>query len=186
MKPESLNISMVRPHLHEVPSASPLPSGYNLRTLGLSDEPQLAALLGEAFGEPWDERRVGATLTRTAEVKAVYGVLYRETLVATASSQFLPESDPQAGFVHWVATHPHHRGQGLAAALLERLLEDFRARGYKRARLVTQPERSPAVRTYLKFGFLPEYEVDGRDHRRIWSEIFQALGASAPRGERLR
>jgi GNAT superfamily N-acetyltransferase len=76
-----------------------------------------------------------------------------------------------------VATHLSQRGKGLAAVLLERLLKDFEARGYRGARLFTQPERLPAIWTYLKFGFVPEYDVDGRDDRSTWSGIFQALGA---------
>lgn len=94
------------------------------------------------------------------------------------SSQFLPGRDLHAGLVHWVATHPGHRSKGLAAVLLGRLLKDFEARGYRGARLFTQPERLPAIRTYLKFGFVPEYEVDGRDDKSTWSGIFQVLSTT--------
>jgi mycothiol synthase len=114
-------------------------------------------------------------LTGAGNVRAVYGVFGQNELAATASSQFLPERDRHAGFVHWVGTHPLPRGKGLAAALLERLLRDFRKRGYRNARLFTQPERLPAIRTYLKFGFIPEYTVCGRDDRGTWSDVFQAL-----------
>jgi len=174
--PKGIDISMYRPHLRDAPNLPPLPYDCSLRLLGRDDEPQLAALLGSAFDEPWDEGRVGSTLTRAEDVKAVYGVLWQNELVATASSQFLPGRDAHAGFVHWVATRPSHRGKGLAATLLGRLLKDFEARGYRGARLFTQAERLPAIRTYLKFGFVPEYAVDGRDDRSTWSGIFQALG----------
>jgi mycothiol synthase len=169
------DISMYRPHLRDGPNARPLPDGCRLRLPGRDDEPQLAALHGSAFAEPWDEERVASTLTRAEDVKAVYGVFCQNELVATASSQYLPGRDPHAGFVHWEATHPSQRGKGLAAVLLERLLKDFAARGHPSARLFTQPERLPAIRTYLKFGFVPEYEVDGRDDRSTWSGIFRAL-----------
>lgn len=130
-----------------------------------------------------DEQRVASALTRAPDVRAVYGVFGRGNLVATASSQLRPERDPtsgvMAGYVHWLAAHPEHRAQGLASALLARLLEDFIEREYTCARLDTQPERLPAIWVYLKFGFVPEYEVDGADHRldhrAIWSDIFQAL-----------
>ena len=178
---KSVDISMVRPHLGGVPGVRPLPEAYTLRELGREDEPQLAGLLSSAF-DAWDEERVASALTRTAEVKAVYGIVRNGALVATASSQSRPERDPAAGFVHWVATHPGHRAQGLASALLARLLEDFRERAYSRARLDTQPERLPAIRTYLKFGFVPEYlsGSDSRDHRAVWSDIFQALMRTGP------
>lgn len=175
--PENINVSMFRPHLRDVPNFPSLPHGYSLSLLEHGDEPQLTALLASAFEEAWDETRVQDTLTRAPDVRAVYGAFQRGKLVATASSQFRPERDRNAGFVHWLATHPHHRGQGLAATLLERLLPDFKQRGYTSARLFTQPERLPAIKMYLGFGFVPEYEVDGGDHRAIWSSIFQVLAA---------
>lgn len=179
MTAQSVNISMLRPHLYNTPEPRPLPEGYTLRPLGHEHEPQLARLLGVAFNEAWDERRVASTLTRAPDVRAVYGVFWHGELAATASSQVRPDRDPTAGFVHWVATHPRHRSKGLAAGLLARSLEDFSARGYLRARLVTQPERVPAIRAYLTFGFVPAYEEDGpnheHDHRAVWSGIFQEL-----------
>ncbi len=175
---KSVNISAVRPHLRDPPAGRPLPYGYTLRRPGRADEPQLARLLSLAFNDTWDEVRVRDTLTGAPDVKAVYGVFQRELLVATASSQIRPERDPAAGFVHWVATHPGHRSRGLASALLGRLLEDFRERRYTCARLDTQPERLPAIRVYLKFGFVPDYELGGGDpgdQKAVWSDIFQAL-----------
>ena len=136
---------MVRPHLHDVPRRR-LPEGYVLRTLGDDDEPQLARLLSQAFEDIWDEQRVSAALTEAPDVNAVYGVFRQDELVATASSQHRPDRDPDAGFVHWVATHPDDQGQGLAAALLEQVLSDFSTRGYSRARLDTQPGRLAAIR----------------------------------------
>ena len=173
------DITLLRPHLEHLPPPRPLPDGYALQVLGQADEPALAELLSLVFEETWDEARVQTSLTRTADVRAVYGVLHGEVLVATASSQTRPQRDPGAGFVHLVATHPDHRGKGLAAALLGRVLEDFRARGDLRARLDTQAERLPAIRTYLRFGFTPEYVHVGADQRTVWSEIFQTLMSRA-------
>ena len=167
-----MNISVVRPHLRDVPRR-PLPKGYILRTLGHDDELPLAELLSAAFEDTWDVARVSATLTRAPDVKAVYGVFYGSRLVATASSQHLPDRDPAAGFVHWVATHPDYRGRGLASVLLEHILNDFQTWGYCRARLDTQPERLPAIRAYLKFGFIPDYEEAGSQE--IWSSILSKL-----------
>ena len=169
-----LTISMVRPHLHAVPHR-PLPEGYVLRVLEPTDESQLAQLLTLAFADTWDAPRVAAALTQAPDVKAVYGVFQGRQLVGTASSRHLPGRDPAAGFVHWVATHPDKRAQGLASALLEHVLSDFQTRGYSRARLDTQPERLPAIRAYLKFGFVPEYEVAGTDQRAVWSDVFPEL-----------
>lgn len=173
--PDVPNISMLRPHLRDIPTGRPLEEGYTLRPLGHSDEPGLAQLLSLAFSETWNEARVQTALTRAEDVRAVYGVFWKNTVVATASSQTRPDRDPKAGFVHWVAAHPEHRGRGLAAALLGRVLTDFSERGDLRARLDTQPERLPAIRAYLRFGFVPEYDRDGVDQRAVWSEMLQKL-----------
>ena len=171
------NISLLRPHLRSVPPVGVLEPPYTLRPLAHADEPGLARLLSLIFEERWDEAKVQTELTRAEGVRAVYGIFGDEALVATASSQTRSDRDPEAGFVHWVAAHPEHRGKGLAAALLNRVLKDFRERGDRRARLETQPERLPAIRTYLRFGFVPEYDVGGADDRAVWSEIFQNLAA---------
>lgn len=95
--------------------------------------------------------------------------------VATASSHWLPDRFPGAGVVHWVGTRPDHARLGLGSALLRRLLHDFDERGYPAAVLQTDTFRLPAIRAYLRFGFLPVYRVDGGDHQDRWSAVFQAL-----------
>lgn len=170
-------IVMHRPHLRTIPDAPLLPEGYTLRAFGASDdEAGLAAVLTAAFQEPWDEARVRATLTQASDVKAVYVVTSQGQIVATASSRWIPDRFPNTGVVHWVATHPDHEGRGLASALLVRVLNDFIARGYPQAALETQDFRLPAIRLYLRFGFMPVYTVNGEDHRDIWCDILTVLG----------
>lgn len=167
---------MRRPHLHTIPEPPPLPDSYTLRSYtGEADLKPLASTLSLSFNTDWSEERVRWRLTEAPDVKAVYVVAWHDTPVATASSRYLPERFPDTGYVHWVGTHPDHQGKGLASALMARLLADFQERGYREAVLETDDFRIPAIRTYLKFGFLPVYDVDGEDHRDRWSEVFQTL-----------
>lgn len=99
--------------------------------------------------------------------------------MATASSRWLPHLYPGSGYVHWVGTHPDHTRRGLAMALMARLLQDFRERGYRDAVLETDDFRIPALKTYLRCGFLPVYIVKGEDHRSRWAAIFQTIFGSA-------
>lgn len=85
--------------------------------------------------------------------------------VATASSHWLPDRFPGAGVVHWVGTRPDHARLGLGSALLRRLLHDFDERGYPAAVLQTDTFRLPAIRAYLRFGFLPVYGSTGATTR---------------------
>lgn len=173
------SVTMRRPHLRDVPPVLPLSTGFALRQATDADDPALAALLNVAFGDPrddpWDGPRVRERLTHAPDVRAVYVVEWQGQLVATASSQYVPERYPGSGKVHWVGTHPDHRGRGLASALLARLLVDFAARGDTDAMLHTQIYRLPAIRRYFAFGFLPELADNGEDHRPRWSAAFQSL-----------
>lgn len=167
---------MRRPHLRDLPAPPPLPAGYSLRLYsGTDDLASLAATLEAAYGEHWDEALVRTRLTGAPDVHAVYLATWRGRAVATASSRRLPERFPAAGYVHWVATDPTHARRGLAAALLDRVLGDFRARGDRAAVLETDDARTPALRLYLRYGFVPVDSVMGEDHRERWSAVFQAL-----------
>jgi mycothiol synthase len=58
---------------------------------------------------------------------------------------------------------------------MSRILEDFRDRGYRDAVLETDDFRLPAIKVYLRFGFVPVYEVKGEDQRARWSALFQKI-----------
>jgi mycothiol synthase len=170
------HIVMRRPHLRDLPAPAALPEGYQLRTFaGAADLAPLAEALSNAFGFTWSEERVRLKLTEAADVRAVYVVAWQGRPVATASSRSLPELYPGTGYVHWVGTHQDHGRKGLSAALMGRLLLDFAARGERDALLETDDVRLPAIKLYLKFGFVPVYQAHGEDHTERWSAIFQGL-----------
>lgn len=95
-----------------------------------------------------------------------------------ARHRFEPGSPRAFGHLGLRALGCHRPGRarpGYAAALLLRVLEVLRARGYRDARLFTQPYRRPAIRAYLRLGFLPVYTVEGHIQQALWSMIFQTL-----------
>lgn len=167
---------MRRPHLRELPPVRPLPPGYRVREwAGMADLPSLNATLQEAFAEPWDEARARRELLDVPGVKAIYVVEYDGNVVGTTSSKIVPDLFPGSGYVHWVAVANDHLRRGLAAVLLNRVLHDFIERDYHDAVLETDDHRHPAISAYLRFGFLPVYDVRGENHRERWSAIFQRL-----------
>jgi GNAT superfamily N-acetyltransferase len=167
---------MCRPHLFDLPEVASLPAGYVLRSFnGEEDLECLASTLSKAFNDPWSKDRVRTKLTEAPDVNAVYVVAWRGCPVATASSRCLAERFPCSGYVHWVGTHPDHSQKGLSSALIARLLRDFIEREYYNAILETDDFRIPAIQAYLKFGFIPVYDVNGEDHRYRWSAIFQTM-----------
>lgn len=169
-------LRMSRPHLDDLPEEPSLPDGYALTTYTSADDiASLAETLTGAFGEIWDEARVRDKLTDAPDVLAVYVATWRGRAVATTSSRWQPDRFPATGYVHWVGTHPEHLRRGLGLALMIRVLHDFRARGYRAAVLETDDSRLPAIRTYLRCGFLPVYEAGDEDHRARWSAVCRAI-----------
>lgn len=57
------------------------------------------------------------------------------------------------GEVKRLYVRPEYRGNGIATALVERIIEDARDIGYKELYLDTLPELESAVRLYKSFGF---------------------------------
>ena len=57
------------------------------------------------------------------------------------------------GEVKRLYVRPEYRGNGIATALVERIIEDARDIGYKELYLDTLPELENAVRLYKSFGF---------------------------------
>jgi putative acetyltransferase len=67
----------------------------------------------------------------------------------------LKELDPTHGEVKSMRTATAHRRTGVARAILQRIVDEARARGYTRLSLETgsQPPFQPARRLYESFGF---------------------------------
>jgi mycothiol synthase len=168
---QKAQLVMLRPHLDDLPEIPPLPRGYTLRTYEERDMPSLVATLADSFHEYWDDARVARELTAAPDVQTVYVVSHGDRVVGTASSRFVPERYPNAGYIHWVGVTSEHLRRGLASALLIHVLHEFRERGYPTAVLETDDFRIPAIRSYFKLGFIPIYDVRTEDHRARWSNV---------------
>ena len=190
---------MRRPWLEDLPALRPLPEGYTLRRYRPDDSAALALLLSRAFAEPglgaevsadtrtsapmppasgaaepgWDEALVRVRLSEAPDVLAIFVVDASAGLVATASARLLPGEFPDAGYVHWVAADPAMQGTGLGALVTRRVLEHFAQIGLGQAVLETQTPRLPAIRSYLRMGFVPEYR--DQEEQRRWAGVFARL-----------
>jgi mycothiol synthase len=166
---------MRRPSLDDLPAMPALPEGYALRAAVSEDAPAVAEVMSSAFGPEWTPDRVLQALLDAPDVKVTYVVTANDKPVATASARLVPDRYPNSGYVHWVGSHQEHRGRGLGAIASIAVLQYFRAIGCRDAVLETDPFRLPAIRTYLKLGFVPEH-VDP-EHERVWREVFEELEA---------
>jgi mycothiol synthase len=161
------------PELSDLPPAPPHEPGYALRAAVPADHGQLAELLSEAFSDRWDAERVAAEFSPGNGVEATYVIVSPAGLVATASARRLPDHYPQAGYVHYVGARVGERGRRLGELVTRRVLVHSVAAGLDQAVLETDDFRLPAVRTYLRLGFVPEPRAPG-DARR-WSKVLRNL-----------
>lgn len=164
---EHVRLFMRRPSLIDLPPYPSLPEGLVLRNYHPGDRQALAELLARAFREPWDAALVQERLDAAPDVVAIYVVAQGPRVVATASARLMPQTYPDAGYVHWVATDPDFQGKGLGTLITLRVLAHFRDLRLQSAVLETHSFRLPAQRTYLRLGFVPE--ARDRDEQVRWS-----------------
>ena len=62
---------------------------------------------------------------------------------------------PFCGELGWVAGDPAHAGRGLGLAVCAAVTARFIAVGYRQIHLYTEDFRLPALKTYLKLGYIP-------------------------------
>ena len=132
----------------------------------------LADLLTKAFDQPWDEAKVRQELLDDSSVSATFLIREAGVVVATASARQVPDF-PDCGYVHWVASDPGLRGQGLGRRATLAVLQQVLADGLTQAVLETDDDRLPAIRLYLSLGFVPTYRDSSHQNR--WSAVFAAL-----------
>ena len=134
------------------------------------DATAIAAVLSQAFDEPWDAERVRHELGPDGGVDVSYVVKENGVVVAVASARHLPDHYPGVGYLHYVGADAAKAGRGLGGFVSLAVLKHFRDEGLEAAVLETDDFRLPAIRTYLKIGFVPEYRHE-QDQAR-WSKIF--------------
>ena len=84
--------------------------------------------------------------------------------------------DPSAkeGCIHMVACKPGFRGRGLGHLMIRMAVRVLMEQGMETAWPVTDDWRIPAIKTYLKAGFVPDLESEP-DYRERWNNILSAI-----------
>lgn len=84
------------------------------------------------------------------------------------------EQNNQVGYVHMVACKSAYRGLGLGTQLNRIVLNCFAKYGCRSAYLTTDDFRVPAIKSYLREGFLPV--LNGEDMAPRWAVILKKIG----------
>ena len=119
-----------------------------LTQMNAAHVPQVAELERICFADPWSEKSVASELDNKWALWLV--ALDGDTVVGYIGSQTaVDETD-----VMNVAVHPDHRRQGIAEALIEKLVQELKARGSHALMLEVRASNAPAISLYEKLGFL--------------------------------
>jgi predicted GNAT family acetyltransferase len=119
----------------------PPPDDPRIVLLGEQDAPEMAALAHATEPGPWS--------SATHRYGDYYGIRIGRRLAAMAGERMLL---PGLAEVSGVATWPEFRGQGLAAALIRRVIAGFTERG-DIPFLHSFAENAGAIRLYEQLGF---------------------------------
>ena len=179
-KEEVIPVCMARADMEGILDA-PLPSAMSLRAYAPGDE--------QTWTDIWVrcERYVKITPeTFTAEFGTDVEPLAQRQLflldgggqaIGTATAWFTAERHPpDAGRVHWVGIVPRMQGRGLSKPLLAATLRRMTELRCRSAFLYTHSVRTPAIRLYLGFGFVPEIHSDRE--RQAWLDVRRRIAPS--------
>ena len=169
---------MVRPNLDNLPEFA-LPADYGLRWFQAGDEENWLRihLAADHYNEitPALFQRQFGTAANLLRERQCYLLDARGIAVGTGTAWFNNSLDGMKfGRAHWMAIMPEHQGRGLGKALMTTICRRLRALGHDRVYLSTSTGRLPAIRLYLRFGFVPR--VGNEEEAAAWREVNRLLG----------
>ena len=85
------------------------------------------------------------------------------------------DEESHTGTVHMVDSFPWARGRGLGSYMLDLVLRHLISHGMEWIQLTTDDWRIPAIRSYLRCGFVP-VNVD-TDMEERWTKVLETIGA---------
>jgi mycothiol synthase len=105
-------------------------------------------------------------------------VMLEDRIVAAAAACALAAHAPCSTLMY-VLVHPDHRGRSLAAAVVGHALLASRKAGFPAMMLQTDDSRLPAIRSYLRMGFVPVESSEAVAGR--WRTVMERIDAAAVR-----
>lgn len=172
---ESLPQLLMR-YPHQIaPLTGKLAKGYILRTYQKGDEESWVELLN-ANGQlgTWDRMRVEEQLHGDLVEGNQFFVVAANQIVALASVYDRKLEEVACWEIGWVASHPQHRGKGLGRHITAAAVEAALSLSVRPVVLRTDDFRIPAIKVYLKLGFVPD--CNHASYPKRWQTIFADLG----------
>ena len=164
---ENISVLMVRKDLDDLPQHAP-PAGYRTRLYRPGDGDTWLRIwrASEPFGSITPqtfENEFGQNL-RAMEKRCCFLVAPDGQDIGTATAWYRRYEGRPWGQLHWVGVVPAYQAKGLSRCIVTAAMSRVRALGHRRAILGTSTGRVAAIRTYLRFGFVPAV-TDGEQGR---------------------
>ncbi len=99
-------------------------------------------------------------------------VLVNGTAAATFS--VFCNRETKSGYIHMVSCKEEYRGRGIGTLMCRLIVKELKENGMRNAYLTTDDFRIPAIRSYLRAGFVPDESTD--DFRVRWKAIRELIG----------
>ncbi len=158
------------------PPTPQVPLGYRLRTFQPEDKADFYHLMALVGWTHWGDDMLQEQSDRIIPENWILAVeSSSDKLVAsTMGLRNRPDHKPFDGELGWVAANPDHTGRGLGMAVCAAATAGLIRSGYQKIHLFTDDHRLPAIKTYLRLGYIPLLYLPDMAER--WRIICAQLG----------
>jgi mycothiol synthase len=156
------------------PAAPTLERGYRLRTYRNGDASAWSQLLNDCSElGVWSAARIEDELLGTLLPGGQFFATLDDDLVAGAGLYHGKKRAQACWEIGWVVTHPAHQGLGLGRQVTCAAVVAALAQPQRPIFIMTDDLRVPAVKLYLKMGFVPDFEHSSYHNR--WTRLGREL-----------
>lgn len=155
----------------------PIPEGFVLRAATKSDRDEYLSLrVASGFGEWTDEQYYAHFDQIVPDGIRIVEHVASGRLVSASSAQhgYYPQEHGDWGGLGWVLSRPEFRGKGLGWLASASVMQYLKNAGYRKASLLTDDWREPALKLYLRMGWHPWLVEDDMPGR--WKAICDKFG----------
>ncbi|MBQ7700454.1 MAG: GNAT family N-acetyltransferase [Clostridia bacterium] len=96
--------------------------------------------------------------------------------VPAATLAVICDYEKKQGYIHMVGCKPEFRGLGIGNKLAIQAVITYMSAGMESAYLTTDDFRIPAIKSYLKAGFVPD--IINEEHKQRWENVLKNMGGT--------
>ncbi|HEY5563364.1 MAG TPA: GNAT family N-acetyltransferase [Clostridiaceae bacterium] len=166
------SLIMFRDNLENLPEVK-VPEGYKVRSFRAGEEKEWEKIIDVAFKQVsnFTKEIMSNEIFKT---ERVCFVCQGDTPVSTATAWYDLNWDISVGYLHMVGMLPEYSGKGLGLQASLAALYEMKREGKSSAVLNTDDFRIPAIITYLRLGFMPQFTHVSHIER--WRKLLVEVG----------